>query len=135
MNTTSRLDSATGDRKSAIRTIALPAAAAASILAVLGSGLSTAVLGGMNLGNHNETLLPGVVHAEPTARTRRLRRATVSALVVSASLAVGAVTFDAVTSPGGDHDAYPDTHPTAPPVRTQPAGAATGWDLKENKKI
>jgi hypothetical protein len=134
MNTTSRLDSATGHHKSAIRTIALPAAAAGSILAVLASGLSTAILGGMNLGNHNETQLPGAAHAEPPQRNRRLRRATVSALVVSASLAVGAVTFN-VATPAGDHDAHPDTYPTSPARRTQPAAPPGGWDLKENKKV
>jgi hypothetical protein len=134
MNTTSRLDSATSNRKSTIRTYALPAAGAGSILAVLGPGLSTAVLSGMNLGNHNETLLPGAVHARSPQRTRRLRRATVAALVVSASLAVGAVTFN-VATPGGDHDAYPDTYPTSPASRTQPAAPTTGWDLKQNKKV
>jgi hypothetical protein len=62
-----------------------------------------------------------------------LRRATVSALVVSASPAVGAVTFN-IATPGRHHDAHPDAYPKSLASRTQPA-TPTGWDLNANKKV
>jgi hypothetical protein len=110
MNTTSNAGST--DSSTRIRTIgkiAVPAAAAAaSIVTALGAGIP-GVLGGMNLGNHNEALLPATVDdaARREVRSRRWRRSAASALVITASLSLGAVAAGFGSSPGRDHGAYP----------------------------
>jgi hypothetical protein len=72
--------------------------------AALAAGLALpGVVGGLNLGNHNETLLSSAVDVEPPGRRNRSRRRVVgSALVVTASLVLG------VGIVGVDHHAAGD---------------------------
>jgi hypothetical protein len=67
-------------------------AGAAVGTAALAAGLALpGIVGGMDLGNHNETLLSPVADVEPPERRyRSRRRVAVSALVVTASLVLGA---------------------------------------------
>ena len=83
MNNTSNLGAASStSRGPAIRNVTLPAATAAgSIVVALDTGVP-AVLGGLNPGNHNETLLSAAGGAEPRRHLGRLRRAA-SILVLS----------------------------------------------------
>jgi hypothetical protein len=85
----------------------------APIVAVTGTAVGTAALaagvalpgivGGMDLGNHNETLLSPAVDVEPPERRNRSRRrGAVSALVVTASLALGAAAFGVDQRAAGD---------------------------------
>ena len=104
MNTTSECGfAASNTRSRAIRNVALPVpVAACSIVVALGTGVPS-LLGGVAY-NHNEALLAATVDAvPPERRIRWLRRAAPSALVVSASLAVGALAFAFGSSPGSDH--------------------------------
>jgi hypothetical protein len=101
MNTTSESGfAASSNRSRAIRKVALPVpVAAGSIVVALGTGVPS-VLGGV-ADNHNEALLAPTVDAVPPERAnRRWRRPAASALVVSASLALGAVAFGFGSSPG-----------------------------------
>jgi hypothetical protein len=67
--------------------------------AALAAGLALpGIVGGLNLGNHNETLLSSAVDVEPPERRNRSRRrVAVSMFVVTGSLALGAAAFGSIT--------------------------------------
>jgi len=110
MNNTSDLGAARStSRGLAIRKVALPAATAAgSIVVALGTGVP-AVLGGLNLGSHNETLLSASGGTAPRGHHGRLRRAA-SVLVLIGSVAVGAVALGIDDSPASEHNAITGQH-------------------------
>jgi hypothetical protein len=70
------------------------------------------VLGGLNLGNHNETLLSAAGGTEPRGHHGRLRRAA-SVLVLSGSVAVGAVALEIGDSPASEDNAITGQHCTS----------------------
>jgi hypothetical protein len=77
--------------------------------AALAAGLAfPGIVGGMDLGNHNETLLSPAADVEPPGRRyRSRRRVAVSALVVTASLVLGAGIAGVDHRAAGDQVAIP----------------------------
>jgi hypothetical protein len=104
-----RGDEVEGRRRWVAPIAAVAAAAVGSASWAAGLALPS-VVGGMDLGNHNETLLSPAGDIEPPRRgNRSRRRVAVSALVVTASLALVAVAVGVDHSAAGDH-AYPGNY-------------------------
>jgi hypothetical protein len=118
-------------------------AGAAVGTAALAAGLALpGIVGGMDLGNHNETLLSPAADVEPPGRRyRSRRRVAVSALVVTASLALGAaaVGLDGSSvgeplarlgqcgnSSGGDNEQRPGCWSPRPPSGGGQHGSSSG---------
>ena len=98
-------------RTAAIRKAAIPAGVAAGALMLLVDAGSA--FAGMNLGNHNETLITPAALPKPSDRRRvARRRLALSALVVATSFGVTAAFVNDGTS-NTRHQAYPGQYGTS----------------------
>jgi hypothetical protein len=95
-------------RTAAIRKAAIPAGVAGGALMLLADAGSA--FAGMNLGNHNETLLTPAAGPEPSDRRRvARRRLALSAFVVATTFGVTAAFVNDGTS-NTHHQAYPGNY-------------------------
>jgi hypothetical protein len=94
-------------RRANRRALAATVGVAAGALMLLGD--AGPAFAGMNLGNHNETLLTPAAVAKPSDHRRVRRRLAMSALVVAASFGVTAAFVNDGTS-NTRHSAYPGNY-------------------------